>query len=292
MNGNSVQTLNSWPSAGRSAKMLPSRRVRDLIEVRPFEVFGRWGAPVTVARPGTMSELAGWIATEGRGYRSQSEAWQRCQRALPHCFTEYTLITLRRPSLFLPAGDVVFQVTKNPVQIPEDPPTGVLLRHFEAMDAFPEATFYFLQPVFDDELGGLYSADELRRDGQYDQDYAFFLSRLYGWAFRSAAWGVRQMDRAKRLALGFATRGIDQVNRRMRRHHPWLAPAPAALRRARNELLAADVEAREFRRALSELRAHLAVDPILCFELPDRPGLLWFEAHWYLGANGKRYVHF
>jgi hypothetical protein len=48
----------------------------------------------------------------------------------------------------------------------------------------------------------------------------------------------------------------------------------------------------EFRRSLVELRNHLAIDPILCFERPSQPGVLWFEAHWYIGIDGKTYVHF
>jgi hypothetical protein len=51
-----------------------------------------------------------------------------------------------------------------------------------------------------------------------------------------------------------------------------------------------DVEMTEFRRAMRDLRARLPLDPILCFELPHRPGELWFESHWFQGQDGKLYV--
>jgi hypothetical protein len=45
-----------------------------------------------------------------------------------------------------------------------------------------------------------------------------------------------------------------------------------------------------FRRAVVDLRMRLVIDPILCFELPERPGELWFESHWFEGQDGKLYV--
>ena len=34
------------------------------------------------------------------------------------------------------------------------------------------------------------------------------------------------------------------------------------------------------------------IDLVLAFELPDRPGELWFEAHWFIGRDARTYVHY
>jgi hypothetical protein len=51
-------------------------------------------------------------------------------------------------------------------------------------------------------------------------------------------------------------------------------------------------ERRRLEFALAELRRRIAVDPVLAFELPDRPGELWFEAHWFIGRDARTYVHY
>jgi hypothetical protein len=112
----------------------------------------------------------------------------------------YRVVKLDRPSYFLPAGEVVFDVLANPTQIPEEPPTGVLLRHLEAMDVFPASTFYFLRPVFVAEpTFQLCSADELRREAYFDRLDAMRRARHFGWAYRTHAWLAAKRDAAKSL---------------------------------------------------------------------------------------------
>jgi hypothetical protein len=212
------------------------------------------------------------------------------------------VVKLDRPSYFLPAGEVVFEVFVNPTQISERPPTGVMLRHMEAMDAFASATFYFLRPVFVTEpTFRLSTADELRREAHFDRLDAIRRARHFGWAFRTQAWLAAKRDAAALFALRGLVRAVETLT--------WdLAPRPAGdriepqtrrrlqgefgRRLVRAESLGLAAESRRLEMALAELRRRIVIDPVLAFELPDRPGELWFEAHWYVGGNGRTYVHY
>jgi hypothetical protein len=52
------------------------------------------------------------------------------------------------------------------------------------------------------------------------------------------------------------------------------------------------VESLRLELAVEELRRRITADPVLAFEVPSRPGELWFESHWYVGRDGRTYVHF
>jgi hypothetical protein len=165
--------------------------------------------------------------------------------------------------------------------------------------------FYFLRPVFTfDPEFRLYTADDLRGEAAGDRDEAIFAARLYGNAIRSAAWARRRLRDAARLAMRGATlalRGaaiLTGAPARRRTRSRQIAEQYLRLhgRAGIEELIARtsgsdlDVEMAEFRRALRDLRARLPIDPILCFELAERPGELWFESHWYHGQDGRLYV--
>jgi hypothetical protein len=292
--------LKPFPHAARPsiAKTLP------LARTEPFARFGCWAPSVSVARDGTIGRLARWIALHQleAATPSADQLWRRCQEANSECFRTYRVVTLDRPSYFLPAGEVVFEVLENPTQIPERPPAGVMLRHLEAMDTFASATFYFLRPVFVTEpTFRLSTADELRREAHLDQLDAMRLARHFGWAFRSQVWLAAKRDAAALFALRTLVRSVEALT--------WdLAPIPAGdridpltrrrlqrefgRRLERTESLGLAAESRRLKFALAELQRRIVIDPVLAFELPDRPGELWFEAHWYVGRDGRTYVHF
>jgi hypothetical protein len=271
---------------------------------QPFERFGCWAPSISVARDGTIGTLARWIALNQHepATPSADELWQRCQDANPDCFRTYQVVKLDRPSYFLPAGEVVFEVLENPTQIPEQPPTGVMLRHLEAMDAFPAATFYFLRPVFVSEpTFQLCTPDELRREACFDRLDTLWRARYFGWAYRTQAWLAAKRDAAKLLTLRALTRTVEaltwdlpslpsgdradpQTRRPFRRQYTY-RPEPT-------QSLGLIAERRRLEFALIELRRRMAVDPVLAFELPDRPGELWFEAHWFIGRDARTYVHY
>lgn len=265
-----------------------------LARSRPFESFGEWQEEITVARQGTLWRLADWIACNRSAARSRPALWQACQQANPACFKTYSVIRLDRPSFFLPAGEVVFEVTKNPTQIPQSPPQGVMLRHMEAMDAFPGADFYFLEPVFTSEpCLRLYSATELREEASGDLQDVLMLARNYGWLFRTADWAGRQRDRLAEHASRLAVAVEEKLRAATER---LLAPPKRAsdleelARRAEQQGRFDD--AVRLRRSLAEIRWHMTIDPLLCFGLPSQPGRLWFEAHWYVGQDSRTYVHY
>jgi hypothetical protein len=60
----------------------------------------------------------------------------------------------------------------------------------------------------------------------------------------------------------------------------------------RTHSLGLATESRRLEFALAELRRRIVIDPVLAFELPDRPGELWFEAHWFIGRDARTYVHY
>ena len=120
-----------------------------------------------------------------------------------------------------------------------------------------------------------------------DRDYAMFLTKLFGWSFRGANWYRHRLRDAARLALICGTSMVRQLNRglnRLQRHRPRFLPTIST---------SSDPTATEdFHRSLMELRNHWAIDPVLCFERQSHPGVLWIEAHWYIGIDGKKYIHF
>ncbi len=293
----------AFPDASAPAPSpLSHDTAQSYIDARPFRKMGEWGETVTVARQGVMLSTVRWLALHRGQSADYRELWTHCQDANPAWFTSFRLVRMREPSFFLPAGEVVFQVLENPTQIPDRPPQGVMLRHWEAMNAAPEATFYFLRPVFVvDPWLRLYTADDLREEADADRDDAIFAARLYGGAIRGVAWSRRRVRDAIRWSVRGATAAVRGAARALG------APPPTARQRAfefharmgrrglddfllRTMRADLDTELAEFRRAVLDLRTRLPIDPILCFELPDRPGELWFEAHWFEGRDGKTYV--
>ena len=181
-----------------------------------FLRFGTWGPTIRVARDGTILALARWIALNVPDKFDSDELWQRCQEANPRLFRSYRIAKLDAPSFFLPAGEVVFRVEENPSQIPESPPEGVLMRHVEALEAFPHATTFLLQPVFiSTPAPRLYNAAELRLEALGDQREAMRIARQFGWAFRTAVATRRRLrqgvERVGRWALRIATRLMERL---------------------------------------------------------------------------------
>ena len=290
MNTKTVVSVHENESAG--SQFAPSEfhglGANDIVGSRPFQVFGQWRPPVRVTRQGTDCEIAAWLSIHEHKTKNPREAWRRCEVAKPECFAEYEIVKLHRPSFFLPAAEVAFEVITNPTVIPDDPPRGVMMRHLEAMEQYPDATFYFLRPLFmNDGQVTLCLADMLREEAEEDRDYAMFLTKLFGSSFRSAAWWYQRLRDTSRLALRCGTSVVRQLNRSLDRvqrdRQRFFMPRFTSHHPTATE---------EFRRSLVELRNHLAIDPILCFERPSQPGVLWFEAHWYIGIDGKTYVHF
>ena len=300
----SVNVLADTQTKQAHRSSVSSTRADQFTGTKPFARFGEWGERVTVARPGTSVRLSRWLALHRSAAASRRKLWQECQRAKPYFFRHYQIVRLDRPSFFLPAGEVVFDVTENPTQVPDHPPKGVMLRHMEARRAFPEARFFFLQPVFTSiPYRRLYTAADLREDAVIDQETAEFMARYYGGVFRGAERTKRFMVALARQSLRLATRVVDAVNclgapyerhriRHRIRHAEALPAAELESLLGRAGGLGLDDEAQALRSALMELRTQFRYDPVLCFELPHRPGELWFESHWFVSSAGRTYVHF
>jgi len=269
----------------------------------PFARFGLWAAPVHIARDGTIPRLARWLALHQNSAVDEDALWAECRAANPECFRIYRVVKLDQPSFFLPAGEVAFEAIENPTQIPDRPPQGVMLRHMEALDAFAAATFYFLRPVFANEPSfRLSTVAELRREAYFDQFDAFRRARHFGWAYRMQRWLGEKRDRAKLAALRLLVRSVETLAWELMPGLPNARGIDPATRRhlrrqlekrlQRTEELDLARESRRLRVAIEELQRRVTIDPVLAFEVASRPGELWFEAHWYTGADARTYVHY
>ncbi len=271
-----------------------------------FERFGEWGERISVVRDGAIHSMAYWLATHPQRREFAGEQlWQQCLEENRSLVREYQLVRLDAPSYFLPAGEVVFKVTENPIQLPDNPPQGVMMRHLEAMMAHPVAKFYLLEPVFTSEpYFRLYTPGDLRNEAAGDRRVSEQIARQFGWAHRAANWTRARGRELAGVAVRAAAWTVEQLARE-------IVPSRPAVRHLQADDLAAiladetlvelarradrhglDQDARRLRRAIDELRWRVSIDPVLCFELDDRPGELWFEAHWFTGADGRRYVHY
>lgn len=284
------------------------RQVAETVATQ-FERFGAWGDRISVVRDGAVREVARHQATAGSHRSNDSEAlWQACQTELPLAFRDYQIVVLDAPSFFLPAGEAVFKVTENPMQLPDNPPQGVMMRHLEAMNAHPLAKFYLLEPVFtSDPYFRLYTADDLREEAAGDHQVVEQIVRHFGWWYRTvercktasrrlASLAIRSMAAVvERLAVELMPRGRATLSRaelaRLLRDGEQTDDILSTWARS-SETRTLDDDRRRLQRAIDELRWRASIDPVLCFELPERPGELWFESHWFTGADGRRYVHY
>lgn len=286
-----------------STHIRPVAPARPHFGTEPFARFGRWSTPISIARDGTIPHLARWLALHQNAALDEDALWAKCRIANAECFRTYRVVTMDQPSFFLPAGEVAFEAIENPTQIPDRPPQGVMMRHMEALDAFATATFYFLRPVFANEPAfRLCTVAELRREAYFDQFDAFRRAHHFGWAYRMQRWLGQKRDRAKLAAMRVLVRSVETLTWELMPTRPNPGGIdPITRRRLRRNLerrlertdeLELTRESRRLRVAIEELQRRMTIDPVLAFEVPSRPGELWFEAHWYTGADGRSYVHY
>ena len=282
-----------WQETARASKP-------DLSPCVPTPEFGRlgvWGEKIRVAKPGAMISIVHWLAINRQRGESHHALWQRCLADRSDLFTDFQTVSLDKPSFFLPAEDVTFTVARNPSQIPDNPPRGVLLRHWEAMEQYPRATHFYLEPIFTlrPELA-LYTGDLAREDAAWDERDAIFAARLYGPILRVAQWSCemgRFLTDAGKRTYDHATRIADQVwhrvqTRRLRRRALRYLPPDRARQLSDEELW---FEEKRRRKLQQEIEHWRKIDPILCFSLPDVPHELRFTAHWFHGTDGRTYMH-
>ena len=180
--------------------------------IQPFPKFGHWSDPIRIAYPGTTFRLVNWMAQQRRLSKDYDALWESCVAANPDCFHELQVVNLCKPSWFLPRGETVFQVIKNPTNIPDNPPRGVMLRHFEAMDVFGEqADYFFLRPTFASESMDVFTGDLARAHAEEDKSDIIFMSKLYGPALRQMTNARRLVDHAVDVGAFLAEKGCQAV---------------------------------------------------------------------------------
>lgn len=202
--------------------MTPGRATNRHFGVRPFTQFGVWGETVDIAYSAVTFRLVNWVAQHRHVHRDYDELWDACKLANEACFQSLQTVKLSRPSWFLPADEVVFQVIKDPTVIPDNPPKGVLLRHTEALDVFAEhADFYFLRPTFESDTMRVFTGSAAREHAEEDKSDILFMAKLYGPMLRGVATAGRvveaglQFTKAAVIAGG---RGLLAMERRISDH--------------------------------------------------------------------------
>lgn len=287
------------------AKATATRTLPSAPSTPQFARFGTWGEEISVVRDGAIHPLARQLALHPHRLEwSEDRLWSECVEANPGLMRNYRTAILDSSSFFLPAGEVVFKVVENPIQLPDNPPQGVSMRHLEAMTAYPLAKFFLLEPVFTSEpYLRLYTPEELRDEASGDRRVSQQIARHFGWAYRTAEWTKERSREMAAVALRATAWTIERlatvIGPSPRPAFPHADELSALLadetmtelvRRAEQSGL--DQDARRLRRAIEELRWRTSIDPVLCFELSESPGQLWFESHWFTGIDGKRYVHY
>ncbi|MEM7317333.1 MAG: hypothetical protein AAF497_29765 [Planctomycetota bacterium] len=320
--------------------------------IEPFARFGTWSDPIPMPYPHTTLQLVSWMARHQPGIRDEDALWEQCIISNRNCFQSLQPVNLCRPSWFIPAGETVFEVIKNPTNIPDNPPQGVILRHLEAMNVFGmRADYFFLRPTFVKDTGELFTGALARESAEEHKGRMISLTKTFGGALRKSDVARRLATRSFVSAKAAANRGLDKFRQvgvwmyeqSERRRIRIAAAEPSRLmvptvrtlmeraielgmieeadafrRSLRNfdtdELLVGiytrqraigvedfvdeaisfgvDMPRTDLRIAYRELQDIFHFDPILCFELRARPGILWLESHWFDGQDGKQYVHY
>lgn len=368
--GSSTPSQTASAHDRKSHSLSSPHHAREFSGIRPFHQFGSWSESVQRAYPGTTYRLVSWLSHHQAELQDEDQLWDRCMEANRDCFQTLQVASLSKPSWFLPKGDVVFEVLKNPSIIPDDPPKGVLMRHTEALQVFGQrADFYFLRPTFVAETMEVYTGEMARTDAESEKGELLTLADCYGGTLRNltlakqfaagtidvARYGLQRGVRASLSALRHVERSIsNQVERRRIKREAQAIPTgsdPDNLRalllrslelglwkeadvfrdglksRARDGLggglsrtgitrelglgrvatqarsegefirlarenQTTDASTEQLRAVYREIVELRQWDPVTCFEVFDRPGKLWLEAHWFDAVDGKRYVHY
>ena len=91
---------------------LSPARARDYAGTRPFPKFGCWGKSVPVAYPGTTLRLVKWMSLNRTWGTRWDALWAECVKTNSDCFETMNVVTLSRPSWFLPQDDVVLKSSR------------------------------------------------------------------------------------------------------------------------------------------------------------------------------------
>lgn len=185
---------------------------------------------VQILKPNCIERLAITLALRGTHEQIKDPEFVKRQLLFrPEWQDEYQIVHLIERSLWLQGhSDLVMTMTRNPAQVPDNPPPKVLDALSRAYVAHPEATIWYGVPLFSDEKNaeGLpipVTHQEVLAEAQRRLGAAQQHALRFGWFYRSLMGAVRIPSRCwhfgQSVASHFYQSGVKVANyvRRARR---------------------------------------------------------------------------
>lgn len=230
------------PPLDQNSKLSSRTSAAEFEDASPFGLQGLLRETIQILKPDCITRLAITLAL--RGTNRQIRDIQFVNRVLaydPSWVDEYQVVHLIERSLWIQGhSDLVMTLTRNPSQIPDNPPPKILQALARANTLHPQSTIWYGVPLFGDDkdADGLpipVTADEVRAEAARRIRAAQQHALWWGWAYRNLMRAMRFPGacwRAGKLSAGIlvgAARGIASYCQRVR---------DDARRRARAEIKA------------------------------------------------------
>jgi hypothetical protein len=180
----------------------------------PFGLQGLRRETLTLLKPNAVKPLAASLAISGpRQNIKDSVVAEKLLARNPHWVDEYRVVHLIERSLWFEGrNDFVMQMTRNPSQIPDNPPAEIREALAKAYTLHPEATVWYGVPLFGEEknANGLpvpLTASQVRDEAERRLGAAREHALRMGWFYRSLLrisqlpQSFRQLVRRKWLGI-------------------------------------------------------------------------------------------
>lgn len=158
----------------------------------PFGIQGLARGSIQILKPECVNRLAVKLALRATAAQIKDDDYvARTLSYHPEWFDEYQVIHLIEKSLWIQGrSDLVMTMTRNPSQIPDNPPEKILTALSAAYDHHPDAAVWYGVPMFGDEKNeeGLpipVTADEVRLEAKRRINAAREHALKWRWFYQS-----------------------------------------------------------------------------------------------------------
>ncbi|WP_437186203.1 hypothetical protein SH668x_003347 [Planctomicrobium sp. SH668] len=198
-----------------STMVLNSRRplrprvpsINEFEDESPFGLGALARNTIQILKPSAMGQLAFNLAMQGTRKQIQDDQWvEKILAQRPDWLNEFQIVRLIEKSIWIQGqSDLVMTMTKNPSQIPDNPPPEIMNVLAKAYGTHPDATTWFGVPLFSDHVNeqGLpipMTAAEVRKEHQDRLRKVQAHALRWRWFYRSAMKVPMVMDNALRMA--------------------------------------------------------------------------------------------
>lgn len=212
---------------------------REFEDESPFGLQGLARDMVQIVKPEFITQLAITLALRGTSAQIRDPEFVKRQLSFhPEWLDEYQIVHLVEKSLWIQGqSDLVMTMTRNPAQIPDNPPPKIMQALSRAYALHPDSTVWYGVPLFGDATNsdGLpipVTASEVRQEAQRRLQVAQQHALRWRWFYRAMQGIGRVPARIAygwRVADGFV-RGVSEGVARY-----WRRAREDARRRARAE---------------------------------------------------------